>query len=63
MRHKPMPQRAYEVILSNITKDNDDMEILYIGNGKIYNDTPFQHEHYLKSKIHIIDKKTIVSFL
>lgn len=38
-------------------KRNGAMEIIYSCNGIIYDDTPLQHEHYMKSKIHFIDKK------
>ncbi len=50
-------QAADEKIILYELKENDDMEIIYMCHGEIYNDTPSQNEHYLKSKIHIIDKK------
>lgn len=50
-------QQIAEKILVYELKSNNYMEILYIDRGVIYDDRPPQYEHYLKSKIHIIDEK------
>lgn len=50
-------QQTAEKILVYESKADNNMEILCIDRGVIYDDRPPQYKHYLKSKIHIIDEK------